>query len=712
VPITHKNLQFEAAKMRDWFNLTPDDCCLSFLPLQYAHGLRETTFPPLITGGSVARPANHAQLDIVQWLSRLKPTWYSAFPIFHHSIFELIRGVPDIQALHCLRFILSSGTPLKPELQRGLADVVGVPVLEFYGIGEAGHMSANLPPPGQCKAGTCGIPLPGEMMIAQDGHALPPGQLGEVLVRGPTVVSGYLDNPQTNQECFVDGWFRTGDLGAIDTDGFLSIHGRFKELINRGGEKLAPIEVEQALLRHPAVADAAAFAVPHPRLHEDVAAAVVLRAEAIATPAELRAFVRAHLAPFKIPRLVTIVRALPKDVTGKVRRRELSATLASNAAASSVQISEDPFEHCPLMADVMQLWRNLLQCDSIGLDDDFFVKGGDSLVAVQMRLAVEQLIGRVLPDTILLEAPTVRRFVKAVTECNELETKPLLIVRSDSEGRPLFFFHGDFTSGGYYVRRLADLLGSATTLISVAPHGLGREPLPASIQQMARERLPLILAAQPVGPFRLGGHCNGGTVAFELARLLQAAGHRVELLALIDVPAANAGMTMHLLRRGLAGVLRLAFRDVSKREELMVACMEHVWLLYERNCRFWQMTSAKRRAKMVAKLKLYSASLRHRISDLREFRHFRLRNSPGSSNSLRQRDSMHRIRHYFRALATYFPESLEIPIVYYSAEHSGHFLKGISSQLEIIKLPSDHFSCITTHLHIIAGHLRQRLSCD
>jgi oxalate---CoA ligase len=214
VPITHENLQYEAAKIRDWFNLTPDDRCLSFVPLHYAHGLRETTFPPLLTGGSIARPENHAQLDIVDWLRGLAPTWYSAFPIFHHSIFELIRGVPNMQALHCLRFILSSGTPLKPELQQGLADALGVPVLEFYGIGEAGHMSANLPPPGQCRPGTCGMPVPGELMIARDGRALPPGQLGEVLVRGPTVMSGYLDNSRANQECFVDGWFRTGDLGT------------------------------------------------------------------------------------------------------------------------------------------------------------------------------------------------------------------------------------------------------------------------------------------------------------------------------------------------------------------------------------------------------------------------------------------------------------------------------------------------------------------
>src|SRR5262249_36688471 len=398
VPITHRNLQAEAIKIRDWFKLTPDDRCLAFLPLHYAHGLRETLFPPIITGGSVARPANHSQLDIVEWLRALEPTWYSAFPIHHHSIFESISGNGGASPFHRLRFILSSGTPLKPELQQGLADALSVPVLEFYGIGEAGHMAANLPPPGQCRAGTCGMPLPGEMMIAGDGRALPPAQLGELVRRRPTVVSGYLENPGASGEAFVGGWFRSGALGVLEGDGFLSIHGRFKELINRGGEKLSPIEVEQALLRHPAVADAAACGIPHPRLGEDVAAAIVLRPSQTAGPSELRTFVRRQLAPFKVPRFVTIVPELPKDVTGKVRRRELAATLASSAALPSPSHSQDPC--CPLTADLMQLWRNLLQCDAIGLDDDFFAKGGDSLLAVRMRLAVERLTGLTLPDSI------------------------------------------------------------------------------------------------------------------------------------------------------------------------------------------------------------------------------------------------------------------------------------------------------------------------
>ncbi len=711
VPITHSNLISEAAKIRDWFKLTPDDRCLSALPLCYAHGLREILFPPILTGGSIARPANHTQLDIVEWLSKLKPTWYSTFPIFHRSIFELIGGTGCPRPVHNLRFILSAGTPLKPELQKGLESVLSVPVLEFYGIGEAGHMTANLALPGKRKNGTCGVPLSDEMMIARDGHAVPPGEVGEVLVRGPTVISGYLNNRQANAEAFVDGWFRTGDLGTLDADGFLSIVGRHKELINRGGEKLSPIEVEQALLRHPAVAEAAAFGLPHPRLGENVAAAVVLHASQTATPEELKIFVRGQLAPFKVPRLITLIRELPKDVTGKVQRRELAATLTRDLAAASAADLAKP--RYALEADLMQLWRSILECDSIGLDDDFFIMGGDSLLAVQMRLEVEKMIGLVLPDSIPFEASTIRQFAQAVTECNGAPASPLTDW-SEGGGRHIFFFfHGDIFSGGLYARRFAGLLESTTRLISIAPYGLGHEPIPPSIEQMARERLPLILAAQPRGPFRLGGYCNGGTVAFELVRLLQDAGHRVELLALIDTPMMNAGTAMRFLRRRLGGALRFAVRDDAKREGLMATSIVLIWQVYENYRKFRQLSMTKLRAKISNNFKSLRGLLRHWIvGHLPPFRYLRSGNSPGSTKPLLQPEPMERWRVYFRALALYFPQPLKIPIVFYSADHSGHCLKKICPQVEVVKVPSSHWDCVTTHMHVVADHLRKQLSSN
>jgi len=225
-------------------------------------------------------------------------------------------------------------------------------------------------------------------------------------VRGPSVMGGYLNSPELNRSLFVDGWFRTGDIGSLDAEGFLTLHGREKELINRGGEKVAPLEIDQALMRHPDVAQAAAFAVPHPRLGEDVAAAVILRSGAQTTPAELREFLNAHLATFKIPRRIVIVDQLPKGVSGKVHRKRLSEMMSEEAPDRSAQFETRLHE------DLIQIWRKILKREDISIDDDFFEKGGDSLLAMDFSVEFERLTGKALPEAILFDAPTIREMAK------------------------------------------------------------------------------------------------------------------------------------------------------------------------------------------------------------------------------------------------------------------------------------------------------------
>jgi len=324
IPFSHCNMLAAAARVQSWFDLGPTDRCLSVSPVCYSHGLKVTVFIPLITGGSVAFPASVSTLDVHEWLTRLRPTWYSAAPTLHRYMLDKTESLPDARSLHSLRFIVSGGAPLLWDVREALATALGVPVLEHYGSSEAAQISANLPPPKPYRAGTCGIPPEGTIkIVGDDGQELPAGQQGEILVGGLTVTSGYLDAPELNRLAFVDGWFRTGDVGSIDADGFLTLHGREKELINRGGEKISPVEVDQALLRHPEVAEAAAFAVPHPRLGEDVAAAVVLRGGATVTSLDLRKFLLSSLAQFKIPRRIVFVDGLPKGATGKVQRKRL-----------------------------------------------------------------------------------------------------------------------------------------------------------------------------------------------------------------------------------------------------------------------------------------------------------------------------------------------------------------------------------------------------
>jgi oxalate---CoA ligase len=331
VPFSHRNMLAAAARVQSWFALTPQDRCLSVSPIHYSHGITTTVLPPLLTGGSIALPANPSLVDLSEWFGTLAPTWYSAGPTLHLAVLEKARAWPDARSLHSLRFISSAGAAIAEELRENMESVLGIPVLEHYGSSETAQLAANAPPPGRSKPGTCGIPWPETIIIVgPDGRRLPAGAQGEILVQGPTVMAGYLNAPELNRIAFVDGWYRTGDIGSLDADGFLSLHGRKRETINRGSEKIAPIEIDEALMRHPDVVEAAAYGVPHPRLGEDVAAAVVLRPGARATPIELREFVGARLARFKIPRRISIVDQLPKGLTGKVKRKRLSEAFQEN----------------------------------------------------------------------------------------------------------------------------------------------------------------------------------------------------------------------------------------------------------------------------------------------------------------------------------------------------------------------------------------------
>jgi oxalate---CoA ligase len=324
IPYSHSNMLAAARRVQSWFALTADDRCLSAIPIYYSHGLKVTVFTPLLSGGSIAFPCDGANVHVEEWFGALQPTWFTAGPALHRYVMEKVAQRGDMRSLHRLRFVVSGGAPLPLQVLRGLEAALGVPVLEHYGATEAAQISANLPPPGPAKVGTCGIPEKGILMITdEDGRELPCAQEGEIWTRGPTLMSGYLGAPELNSAAFVGEWFRTSDLGRLDEEGYLVLLGRKKELINRGGEKIAPAEIDAVALRHPDVVEAAAYSIPHSRLGEDVAADVVLRSGSIVSELELRNFLRDHLAPYKIPRRIRFVDRLPKGVTGKVQRHML-----------------------------------------------------------------------------------------------------------------------------------------------------------------------------------------------------------------------------------------------------------------------------------------------------------------------------------------------------------------------------------------------------
>lgn len=329
VPLRQANLAASARNIAATLRLRPADRCLNVMPLFHIHGLMAPVLASLATGGAVVCTPGFDALRFFAWLRAERPTWYSAVPTMHQAILARAKRNAHIARESKLRFIRSSSASLPPQVMGELESVFGAPVIEAYAMTEAAHQVCSNPlPPAPRKAGSVGPAAGPEVAIMNAaGALLGAGEEGEVVIRGENVTGGYLDNDEANAAAFCGGWFRTGDQGAMDADRYLKISGRLKEIINRGGEKVAPLEVDETLLDHSAVEQVCTFAAPHARLGEEVAAAVVLRDGATATERELREFVRARLADFKVPRRVVFVPEIPKGPTGKVRRTGLAARL-------------------------------------------------------------------------------------------------------------------------------------------------------------------------------------------------------------------------------------------------------------------------------------------------------------------------------------------------------------------------------------------------
>ena len=321
VPLSHANVLWSARNIAEQYDLSSADCSLVVLPLFHGHGLIGAALSTLASGGSVIVPPRFSASEFWKLFREHHATWYTAVPTIHQVL--LARADSDGAPHSGPRFIRSCSAPLAPTILTKLENRFGAPVLEAYGMTEAAHQVASNPlPPLPRKPGTVG--LSAEIsIIGEDGQHLKANTPGEVVVRGPNVMRGYRNNAEANAAAFIDGWFRTGDIGAIDNAGYLALTGRIKDLINRGGEKISHAEVEAVLLEHPAVAEAAVFGVPDPKYGEEVSAAVVLRGAASAQ--ELQRYCKTRLADFEVPKLIYLVSAIPKNAMGKVQRRDLTA---------------------------------------------------------------------------------------------------------------------------------------------------------------------------------------------------------------------------------------------------------------------------------------------------------------------------------------------------------------------------------------------------
>ena len=333
VPLSQRNVCASARNIREFLRLSSTDRGLNIMPLFHIHGLIAGVLAPLSAGGQVCCTPGFNALKFFGWMEEARPTWYTAVPTMHQAILSRAANNKAVIAANPLRFIRSSSSAMPPQVIRELEEVFKAPLIEAYGMTEAAHQMASNPlPPRARKPGSVGFAAGPEIAIMDEaGTLLPPGSVGEIVIRGPNVTAGYENNPKANAEAFVHGWFRTGDQGTMDAEGYLSLTGRLKEIINRGGEKISPREIDEILMDHPAVAQVVCFGMPHAKLGEEVAAVVVLREGQQADERALQAFVAGRAADFKVPRKILFMAEIPKGATGKLQRIGLAARLGLTA---------------------------------------------------------------------------------------------------------------------------------------------------------------------------------------------------------------------------------------------------------------------------------------------------------------------------------------------------------------------------------------------
>ena len=468
VPLTQANLAASARHIAATLQLKPSDRCLNIMPLFHIHGLIAGLLSSLAAGGSVVCTPGFDAGSFFAWLGQARPTWITAVPTMYGAIAQLAREQPERVRELGLRFLRSSSASLPPQLMAELERAFGVPVVEAYGMTEAAHQMASNPlPPAQRKPGSVGLPAGPEIAILdpQEPRLLEPGAVGEIAIRGANVTTGYVANPQANAGAFSAGWFRTGDQGYLDGDGYLFISGRLKELINRGGEKISPREVDEALLALPGVQQAVAFAIPHRTLGEDVAAAVVLAKGAQLSEEQARAQLSEQLAAFKVPARILFVDAIPKGPTGKLQRIGLADKLAHLLADRYVAPRTD------VERTLCAVWQQVLDAPEVGIESNFFALGGDSLRAVRIVSRAAELGLAVAIDAVFRE-PTIARLAPLV--------QPLETFASEGEQR-----HGALKLYGFQRTVLQTGSGNPTRFNALSELGF---ELPAALDRRALER--------------------------------------------------------------------------------------------------------------------------------------------------------------------------------------------------------------------------------
>ncbi len=412
VPLTQKNLYKSAKNIHTTLRLTETDRCMNIMPLFHIHGLMAAVMASISAGGSVVCTPGFYSTEFFDWLHEFQPTYYTAVPTMHQAILNRVKNTNYNFTESSLRFIRSSSSSLAPNVMSDIEETFGVPMVEAYGMTEASHQIACNPlPPEIRKPGSVGMPAGPDVAIMDENHSnlLANNTIGEIVIRGENVTLGYLNNPEANAKSFPLGWFRTGDQGYLDSDGYVFITGRIKEIINRGGEKISPREVDEVILKYPGVRQVLTFSMPHPSLGEEVAAAIVLSDLSI-TDDEIIHFAAENLAAHKIPKKIIFLDEIPKGPTGKLQRIGLAKKLGLDQSFNVQQAENITYDLPKTETEclIAGVWKNVLRREDIGLNQAFRDLGGDSMLATLIHQELQQVFGVSISLIDLYQANTIK----------------------------------------------------------------------------------------------------------------------------------------------------------------------------------------------------------------------------------------------------------------------------------------------------------------
>jgi acyl-CoA synthetase (AMP-forming)/AMP-acid ligase II/thioesterase domain-containing protein/acyl carrier protein len=537
VPNSQQQLCMSAKLLCTAFSLNATERSLHIVPFYHAMGILGTFLSPLLAGGTVICPDNFVASDFLPLLKKYRLTHYSAGPALHQGILrEIKKARPEELKDHTLRFIRSTSASLPAIIHQELESVLGVPVIESYGMSEAGLLTVNLPQ----KRGSVGISVVDSLaVIDENGNRQKPCEQGEIVIQGESVFSGYENAPAETRTEFIDGWFKTGDIGYLDDEGYLYLTGRKSELINKGGEKISPAEIDNALMTHPSVKSAMTFRVNNAVLGEDIAAMVVLE-NPDTSEEELRTYLIDRLIQFKVPKRIYFVDEIPRGSTGKPLRyvgteRYTQGTFEHRRPQGRADDTVSP-ELTVYQEKLLQIWKDILDTTSLSLDDDFFRCGGNSLAAIELLIKIQRAFNLTIPPDTIYRYPTIRQQALIIAQKTGTEHfHPLIVpIRTDGTLPPLFCFH---SIGGWIgpYQNIFQFFNQDRPVFGIRAKGLepGEKPW-LTIDEAVREYADAIKTVQKEGPYYLLGYSAGALYAFELACQLQSRGESVVYLGNID----------------------------------------------------------------------------------------------------------------------------------------------------------------------------------